>query len=395
MQPVAETWTWLHDAARERERAGLHRVLRPRLPNEELLAGDDLLAREALLDLASNDYLGLTRHPDVVAAAIKAIRAYGAGATGSRLVTGTTQLHEQLELALAQRLGAESALVFSSGYLANLGAVCGLAGPGTLIVSDSGNHASLIDACRLSRARVQVVAHQDPGAVAAALADRVEPRALVVTDAIFSVDGALAPLAELHAVARQYGALLLVDEAHAIGVLGPAGAGASAAAGLAGQPEVVLTLTLSKSLGSQGGAVAGPALLREHLIDTARAFVFDTGLAPAATGAALAALTLVDDVRLAALRRTTLALARALVQARVPVTVGAGAVLAVVLGDAAAALAAQQACAAQGVLVGCFRPPSVPAGRSCLRLTTRADLTDADIVRAVAVIGSAVRPSAG
>ena len=395
MQPVAETWTWLQDAARERERAGLHRILRPRPPSGELVAGEGLLGSGELLDLASNDYLGLTRHPEVVAAAIKALRAYGAGATGSRLVTGTTRLHEQLEQALAERLGAESALVFSSGYLANLGAVCGLAGPGTLIVSDSGNHASLIDACRLSRARVQVVAHQDPGAVAVALADRAEPRALVVTDAIFSVDGALAPLAELHAVARRHHALLLVDEAHAVGVMGPAGAGAAAAAGLAGQPEVVLTLTLSKSLGSQGGAVVGPALLREHLIDTARAFVFDTGLAPAATGAALAALTLVDDVRLAALRRTTLALARALVQAGVPVTVGAGAVLAVVLGDAAAALAAQQACAAQGVLVGCFRPPSVPAGRSCLRLTTRADLTDADIVRAVAVIGSAVRPSAG
>ena len=343
-----------------------------------------------MLDLASNDYLGLARHPAVVAAGIEALRAYGAGATGSRLVTGTTQLHHLLELALAERLGAGSALVFSSGYLANLGAVCGLAGPGTLIVSDSGNHASLIDACRLSRARVVVVPHQDPAAVAAALADRCEPRAIVVTDAIFSVDGDLAPLADLHTAAREHGALLLVDEAHAVGVTGPAGAGAAAAAGLAGQPDVILTLTLSKSLGSQGGAVVGPAVVRDHLIDTARAFVFDTGLAPAAVGAALAALELVDEDRLAALRRTTLALAAALTHAGVPVTAGAGAVLAVVLGDAATALAAQQACAERGVRVGCFRPPSVPVGQSCLRLTTRADLTAAEITRAARVVASVV-----
>ena len=378
MRSVSDTWTWLHDAAAQREQAGLHRVLRPRPAGEQTL------------DLASNDYLGLSRHPAVVAAGIEALRAYGAGATGSRLVTGTTQLHHLLELALAERLGAESALVFSSGYLANLGAVCGLAGPGTLIVSDSGNHASLIDACRLSRARVVVVPHKDPAAVAAALADRCEPRALVVTDAIFSVNGDLAPLADLHAAARQHGALLLIDEAHAVGVTGPAGAGAAAAAGLAGQPDVILTLTLSKSLGSQGGAVVGPVVVRDHLIDTARAFVFDTGLAPAAVGAALAALQLVDEDRLAALRRTTLTLAAALTRAGVPVTAGAGAVLAVVLGDPATALGAQQACAERRVRVGCFRPPSVPVGQSCLRLTTRADLTAAEIARAARVLASVV-----
>ena len=384
MQVVADTWDWLREAAADRDRAGLHRTLRPRP------------AREDVLDLASNDYLGLSRHPQVVAAAVAAVREYGAGSTGSRLVTGSTRLHDELEGALATRLGAPAALVFSSGYLANLGAVCGLAGPGTLIVSDSGNHASLIDACRLSRARVVVVPHNDPAAVAAALDGRPEARALVVTDAIFSVDGDLAPLAGLHAVARASGAVLLVDEAHAVGVTGPAGAGAAAAAGIGGEPDVVRTLTLSKSLGSQGGAVVGPAVLREHLVDTARAFVFDTGLAPSAAAAALAALHLVDDARLTSLRRTTLALAAALSEAGVPVVLGAGAVLAVVLGDAATALAAQQACAALGVRVGCFRPPSVPPGRSCLRLTTRADLTGAEINRAVsvvaAVVASIVRP---
>ena len=380
MQVVADTWNWLHEAAADRDRAGLRRVLRPRP------------AEENLLDLASNDYLGLSRHPQVVAAAVTALQRYGAGATGSRLVTGSTPLHAELETALAARLGSPAALVFSSGYLANLGAVCGLAGPGTLIVSDSGNHASLIDACRLSRARVVVVATRDPAAVAAALAGRPEPRALVVTDAIFSVDGALAPLAALHAVTRAAGAVLLIDEAHAVGVTGPAGAGAAAAAGIGAEPDVVRTLTLSKSLGSQGGSVVGPTVLRDHLVDTARAFVFDTGLAPSAAAAALAALHLVDDDRLAALQRTTRALAGGLAAAGVAVTLGAGAVLAVVLGDAATALAAQQACEALGVRVGCFRPPSVPPGRSCLRLTTRADLTDAEIARAVAVVASVVRP---
>ena len=374
MRVVGDALDWLQDAARDRDRAGLHRVLRPRPPAEDVL------------DLASNDYLGLARHPQVVAAAVEAVRAYGAGATGSRLVTGSTRLHDELEQALAYRIGAASALVFSSGYLANLGAVCGLAGAGTLVVSDAGNHASLVDACRLSRARVQVVPHADPAAVEAVLAGRTEERALVVTDAIFSVDGDLAPLPALHEAVRRHGAVLLVDEAHALGVVGPAGAGACAAVGLAGQADVVTTLTLSKSLGSQGGAVLGPAALRGHLVDTARAFIFDTGLAPAAVGAALAALTLVDDARVTLLRRKAVALAEGL--GCLPT---AGAVLPLVLGGAAAAVAAQRACEQQGVRVGCFRPPSVPAGRSCLRLTARSDLTDLDVARAVQVVRSVLR----
>jgi 8-amino-7-oxononanoate synthase len=362
---------WLVAAAADRRAAGLQRTASAPPPG---------------LDLAGNDYLGLARSPLVTAAAGEAARAYGAGSTGSRLVSGTTPLHLDLERALADHTGSESALVFSSGYLANLAAVTALSGPGALVVSDEANHASVVDACRLSRARVVVVPHGDVAAAGRALRDRDEERALLVTDAVFSVSGRLAPLAALHAVARETGALLVVDEAHALGVVGPAGRGAAFAAGLAGEPDVVLTLTLSKALGSQGGAVLGPTVVREHLVDTARPFIFDTGLAPSSVGAALAALALVDEARVRRLRENALLLADSL-----GVAVTDGAVVPVHVGDPHRAAVARDACAAQGVLVGCFRPPSVPAGGSCLRLTARADLTEMQIREAAEVVRRAVQ----
>jgi 8-amino-7-oxononanoate synthase len=362
---------WLVAAAADRRAAGLQRAASARLPG---------------LDLAGNDYLGLARSPVVTAAAGEAARAYGAGSTGSRLVSGTTPLHLDLERTLAAHTGSASALVFSSGYLANLAAVTALSGPGALVVSDEANHASVVDACRLSRARVVVVPHGDVAAAGRALRDRHEERALLVTDAVFSVSGRLAPLAALHAVARENGALLVVDEAHALGVVGPAGRGAAFAAGLAGEPDVVLTLTLSKALGSQGGAVLGPTVVREHLVDTARPFIFDTGLAPSSVGAALAALGMVDEARVRRLRENALLLAES-----VGVAVTDGAVVPVHVGDPHRAAAARDACAAQGLLVGCFRPPSVPVGGSCLRLTARADLTVAQIRQAAEVVRRAVQ----
>jgi 8-amino-7-oxononanoate synthase len=367
---VADPWSWLEKARADVTARGLVRRLDP--------------GRPGLLDLASNDYLGLARHPLVVAGAVDAAERYGAGSTGSRLVTGTTDLHLSLESALASQLSAESALVFSSGYLANLGVLTVLAGPGTLVVSDSANHASLIDACRLSRATVRVVPHGSLTEVDAALAG-YDGRAVVVTDAVFSVDGSLADLVGMHEVARRHGALLLVDEAHGLGVVGPAGTGACALVGIEGEPDVVRTVTLSKALGSQGGAVLGPSMLRDHLIDTARAFVFDTGLAPASVGAALAALPLVTTARVGALRVAGEALAGALSVEPTP-----GAVIRVVLGDPRVALAAQQVCRDAGVRVGCFRPPSVPLDGSCLRLAARADLTADQIDRAASVIRAAL-----
>ncbi|MFT9811419.1 8-amino-7-oxononanoate synthase [Mycobacteroides abscessus subsp. abscessus] len=367
MVEASSPLAWLGEVERQREAAGLRRRLRTRS------------AAEPEIDLASNDYLGLSRHPQVIEAGVEALRIWGAGSTGSRLVTGNTELHEELEQELATFMGTESALVFSSGYTANLGAVVALSGPGTLIVSDARTHASLIDACRLSRARVVVTPYRDTQAVAAALAQRPEERALVLTDAVFSADGALAPLAELYGVCRRHGAVLLVDEAHGLGVRGSGGRGLVAEMNLAGRDDLVVTVTLSKALGSQGGAVLGSAAVRAHLIDAARPFIFDTGLAPAAVGSALAALRLMIDEP--ARIRAVLAHAAALGQWCGVPDKPESAVVPVVLGDPTVAFNAARSCLEQCVRVGCFRPPSVPEGQSLLRLTARASLTEADMER--------------
>lgn len=366
---------WLDGYAADRAEVGLRRVLTPRRPDEPGI------------DLASNDYLGLSGNPRVLDAAADALRTWGAGATGSRLVTGTTELHEAFERNLADFMGAEAALCFSSGYLANLGVVTALAGRGVLVVSDGGSHASLVDACRLSRARIVVTPRGDVAAVREALAARTESRALVLTDSVYSADGALAPVADLYEAARSAGAVLVVDEAHGLGVRGAGGRGLVHEVGLPGAPDLVLTATMSKALGSQGGVVLGPERVRAHLIDAARAFIFDTGLAPAAVAAADAALAELRD-------RPELA-GQVLDRARtVAEGVGApeptSAVVSLVLGDPERAVAARDACAAAGVRVGCFRPPSVPEGTSRLRITVRADLTDGDVARAVEVIRRAV-----
>lgn len=369
--PADDPLSWLAEDARQLAAAGLHRE--PHVRQQD----------SGLLNLASNDYLGLSTHPKVVAGAHAALDHWGAGATASRLVAGTTALHEELEDHLADFVGFASALVFSSGYLANVGAVGALAGRGDLIVSDTGTHASLIDGCRLSRARVVVVERGDHEAVRNALAQRSEARALVVTDAVYSIDGAPAPVTELYSAAIDHGAMMLVDEAHALGVRGPGGRGLIAELGLSGAPGLVATAVLSKSLGSQGGVVFGPAGLRGHLIDRARTFIFDTGLNPAAAGAACAALDVLrNDPGLPDRLRAN---ARRLASA-CNTDAPEAAVISLIVGAPRAAVAAAQACREHGVLVGCFRPPSVPAGTSRLRLTVRADLTVAELDRVADVV---------
>ncbi|WP_228979114.1 aminotransferase class I/II-fold pyridoxal phosphate-dependent enzyme [Streptomyces sp. DH12] len=367
---------WTGAEARRRADAGLVRTLRPRA------------AEADALDLAGNDYLGLTRHPDVTEAAARAARRWGAGATGSRLVTGSTELHAALERELAAFCGFEAALVFSSGYAANLAALTALTARGSLLVSDAGNHASIVDGCRLSRADTEVVPHADPDAVRKTLAAHPGRRALVVSDSVFSVDGDAAPLTALAAACRAHGAALVVDDAHGLGVLGAGGRGAPHAAGLAGAPDVVATVTLSKSLGSQGGAVLGPARVVDHLVNSARTFIFDTGLAPAAAGAALAGLRLLRDRPGLAdrVRAVAAALHGRLTAAGLSAVRPDAAVVSVRAPSAAAAVRWAADCRAEGLAVGCFRPPSVPDGVSRLRLTARADLTDDQIASAVATV---------
>jgi len=338
---------------------------------------------ERLLDLAGNDYLGLARDPRVVAGAVEAARSYGAGASASRLVSGTLSIHTELEREMAAFTGFPAALAFSTGYHANLSVVQALADSDTLIVSDAHIHASLIDACRLSRAAVTVTAHNDVAAVARALAGRSQHRALVLAETIYSVLGDAAPVAELAELVAASDAVLIADEAHALGVAGPGGSGLLAAHGLTGRPDVVATGTLSKSFGSQGGLVLGLPALREHLVNRARPFIYDTGLAPAAAGAALAALRILKAApELAGKARRN----AAILAGAVGVTAPAGAVLSVPMPGPHEALAAVAAAAGYGLRIGCFRPPSTPDGLSRLRLTAHAHHTDENLAQAATIL---------
>jgi 8-amino-7-oxononanoate synthase len=381
---VSAVFDWLDTRAEERRAAGLTRRLRPRQADSDLL------------DLAGNDYLGLARDKRISGAAAAATLRWGAGSTGSRLVTGTTDLHTELEHELARFCGAPAALVFSSGFMANVGAVTALSGKGTAIVTDAYIHASLIDGCRLSRADVAVAAHSDVGAAAHALKTRRHERALLVTDAVFSVDGDLAPLGGFAAACRDHGAALVVDDAHGFGVLGDGGRGAVAAAGLIGEPDVVTTMTLSKSLGAQGGAVLGPRRVIRHLVEHARSFIFDTGLAPGSTAAALAGLAVLRDEpdRPERVLRAASVLATGLADAGLAVSIPEAAVISVRAPSPELAVQWADDCRAAGVWVGCFRPPSVPDQVSRLRLTARADLTDGELDRAIEVITRCAPPAA-
>ena len=371
---------WLEEAAARRDERQLTRrlVARP--------------AEAADIDLAGNDYLGLLRHPVVVEGAVVAAREWGAGSGASRLVTGTLELHARLEAELAAWCRRPAALVTSSGYAANLAAVTALADSDTLIVSDAHVHASLVDACRLARGSVRVVPHGDLAAVATELARRTQPRALVLVESVWSVLGDTSPLEELLALCERHDATLLVDEAHGIGTTGDAGRGLAASLRPTDPTRLVVTATLSKSLASQGGAVLGDPLVLEHLVNTARPFIFDTGLAPAAAGAALAALGVLcaEPQRVARLHQ---------VAARLGSTLGApppaAGVLAVPMASAQAAIESTCQLAAAGVRVGCFRPPSVPDGVSRLRLTASAGLSDDDVTLAcdtLASLSAAARP---
>ena len=366
---TAAVWHRLARKADLRAKAGLTRTPQP---------------RTTATDLAGNDYLGLSRHPAVLTAAAAALAEHGLGAGGSRLVRGTTGLHETFEADFARHTGADTALLYSSGYLANLGAVAALAGP---VLLDAHAHASLHDAARLAGGRSAMFAHNDLDDLERQL--RALRPTLVAVESVYSVLGDAAPLRELHALTSAHGALLLVDEAHAIGTIGAHGSGGVAAAGLAGDPGIVITATLSKALGAAGGVIAGPAALRRHLHDTGRTFIYDTAPPPAVVAGAGAALAIVRESDSA---RTELARRAARAATALDAPTPAAGVLSPAAGDARAATGWAERCAAQGVAVGCFRPPSTPDHRSRLRITINTGVAADDFEQALAVI-EATRPA--
>lgn len=331
----------------------------------EVRIGDD-----TLLSFCSNDYLGLANDPRVIAAFCQGASEYGVGAGASHLVSGHSRAHHALEEELADFVGAERALLFSTGYMANLGVVHALIERHDRVFEDRWNHASLIDAARLARAKTVRFPHADVNRLAGALATARQP-ALIMTDAVFSMDGDIAPLAELMALASRHGARLLADDAHGLGVLGQGGRGSFEQAGLLLQPPAILMATLGKALGVFGAFVAGEAALIETLIQRGRTYIYTTALPPAVAAAARASLRLVREEgwrreRLQALvtqfRAGAEQLGLALTPSRTPIQP-------VILGDAGAALRACEQLRQSGILVPAIRPPTVPQGSARLRIT--------------------------
>jgi 8-amino-7-oxononanoate synthase len=354
---------------------------------------------EPRLSFCSNDYLGLAAHPALATAAAVAAARDGFGASASRLVSGDLPAHRQLEAALARFLGRPAALLFPTGYQTNIGVLTALAGPDDVIVSDALNHASIIDGCRLSRARIAVYPHGDSEGAAHLLDQaRTVRRRLLVTESLFSMNGDAAPLARLAEAAQRHDAIFIVDEAHAIGVFGPRGRGLCAASDVT--PDVLIG-TLGKALAAAGGFVAGSRVLRDLLVNRARSFIFTTALPPPVAAAALAALGIVDspegDRRRALLRAHADNLSPQLAALRPsgldpapPDTVAGSPIQPFVVGSDAAALALSAALADRQIFVPAIRPPTVPAGSARLRITLSAAHAPADLDRLVL----ALRPRA-
>ena len=369
--------------------AGLHRSLRlvegPQGPRVILDGAEVLL-------LCSNNYLGLADHPRVRQAAADAAERFGAGAGASRLISGNMSPHRRLEQRIAAFAGYEAALLFGSGYLANLGAISSLVGRGQVVFSDELNHASIIDGCRLSRAERFVYRHVDLEHLAWGLRQAGHRGALVVTDAVFSMEGDVAPIADLLDLARRHRCRLMVDEAHATGALGPGGRGAVAEAGLSGAVDVVVG-TLGKALGSYGAYVCASAEIVDLLINVSRPFIYSTAPPPPAVGAALAALALLDGQAglVGQLQRNAAVLREALTAEGLGVGSSRTQIVPVVVGRAASAVALCERALEGRVFAQAIRPPTVPEGTSRLRLSVMANHRADDLCAAGRVIGRAAQ----
>lgn len=326
-------------------------------------------------NFGSNNYLGLANHPAVNAAAMEAISTYGVGAGASRLITGTMTLHETCEAALAAFKRTEAALLFNSGYTANLGLIPALIGRDGLIFADRSNHASLVDGCRLSRATLRVYRHKDVEQLNRLVANSSSNRPkLIVTDGVFSMDGDLAPLPPLLELARRYDALLLVDDAHGTGILGPTGRGTCEHFQLVDDDRLIQMGTLSKALGGFGAFVAGPRSLIAYLQNRCRSFLYTTALPPALAAAAVAALAIIErePERRARLWRHRQRCEGELTRMGYDLMGSETPILPIRIGDPTRALAVSEALLQRGCFVPAIRPPTVPKGTDRLRISLMA-----------------------
>jgi 8-amino-7-oxononanoate synthase len=381
--------TDIADRLEELRQAGLYRRLR-------LVSGPQgprvLLDGQEVLLLCSNNYLGLADHPRVRRAAAEAAMRWGTGAGASRLICGNMTLHRRLEERLADFSRSESALLFGSGYLANTGTVAALTRAGEVVFSDELNHASIVDGCRLSRAETFVYHHRDFDHLRWGLRQAEGRGSLIASDAVFSMDGDVAPLPELVELARRYDCRLLIDEAHATGTIGPDGRGAVAEAGLEEEVDVIVG-TLGKALGSYGAYVCASREIVELLVNTARPFIFSTALPPSAVAAALAALELVlaRPGRVDRLRRNGDLMRRELAAGGLDPGESRTHILPIVVGDEDSAVELCERALERGVFAQAIRPPTVPAGTSRLRITVMATHREPELRQAANVIATAAR----
>ena len=350
-----------------------------------------VLEGQEVLLFSSNNYLGLANHPALKQAAQEAIEKYGCGSGASRLISGSMAVHHELEQRLARLKKTEAALVFPTGYHANIGVLSALMEPGDTILSDSLNHASIIDGCRLSRADTRVYRHADTTHLSELLqACPATGRRLIVTDSVFSMDGDLAPLAEIVRLAQQYDAWVMVDEAHATGVFGPHGSGLVEELGLTGQVDIQMG-TLGKALGCVGAFVAGSHALIDWLVNRARSFIYTTAIPPAMAAAVLAALDIVErePERRQQLWANTRELADGLRSLGYTLGATRSQILPVIIGEAGETMAVAEAILQRGVFAHGIRPPTVPEGTSRIRVTPMATHTSEHLSRTLDAFAAA------
>jgi 8-amino-7-oxononanoate synthase len=342
----------------------------------------------ALLNFASNDYLGLSQHPKVKEAAVSATEQFGAGAGASRLICGSLAIHHELEELIARFKGTEAALNFSTGYAAAVGTICSLVSAGDIVIVDKLVHASLVDGARLSGAKLRVFRHNDLADLASLLEwaekhrkEKAEARVLIVTESVFSMDGDCAQLREIVDLKKRFGAWLMVDEAHALGVLGPKRRGLAEELNLGNQIEVQMG-TLGKAAGAAGGFIAGSKILVDHLINSARSFIFSTAPTPATAAAAMAGLKIIASEEGESLRTKLVSNIRQLAGGTHSVPI-----IPIHLGDEARAVAVSESLLGQGLLVPAIRYPTVARGKARLRVTLSAAHTPEQIDK----VGKAIR----